>query len=129
MNKDVRDSLIKEAVKVRKFAYAPYSRFSVGAAILSDDGEIYTGANFENVSFGAVVCAERVALGQALSCGKRKFTAICVCGQDASITPCGICRQSLSEFGEMDVICTNHDGTEIREYKLSELLPHAFDKI
>ncbi len=129
MNSDVKNKLIREAAKVRLAAYAPYSKFFVGAAILSDDGEVFTGANFENVSFGAGVCAERVALGQALSHRKRGFTAICVCGKDADITPCGICRQSLSEFGDMDVICTNFDGSEIREYKLSELLPHAFEKI
>ena len=129
MNNDIKNKLITEATKVRLAAYAPYSKFLVGAAILSSDGEIFTGANFENVSFGAGVCAERVALGQALSKRKRSFTAICVCGKDANITPCGICRQSLSEFGDMDVICTNFDGSEVREYKLSDLLPHAFEKI
>ncbi len=129
MNNDIKNKLITEAAKVRLAAYAPYSKFYVGAAILTADGRIFTGANFENVSFGAGVCAERVALGQALSRRKRSFTAICVCGKDANITPCGICRQSLAEFGDMDVICTNFDGSEIKEYKLSELLPHAFEKI
>ncbi len=129
MNYDIKRKLIDSAVKVRTAAYAPYSNFLVGAAILSDDGEIYTGANFENVSFGAGVCAERVALGAALSQGKRKFSTICVSGQAADITPCGICRQSLSEFGDIDVICTNRDGSDAREYKLSDLLPYAFDKI
>ena len=129
MNKDVKTKLIDEAVRVRKMTYAPYSKFLVGASILCADGEIYSGANFENVSFGAGTCAERVALGQALSNGKRSFTAICVSGENADITPCGICRQALSEFGDTDVICTNHDGSETREYKLSDLLPHAFDKI
>ena len=120
-----KKELIKKAIDVRKNAYSPYSNYKVGAALLSKSGKIYTGANYENASFGAGVCAERIALGNALSNGEREFWAICICGNDANITPCGICRQSLSEFSNIEVICCNNDG-DTRSYKLSNLLPNAF---
>ena len=125
MNELMKKRLINEAINARENAYALYSSFKVGAALLTPDGKIYTGANFENASFGAGVCAERVALGTALVAGERKFTAI-ACVGEGSITPCGICRQALAEFGDMTVICANPNGTDIREYKLSELLPQSF---
>ena len=117
--------LIEKAIQVRNNAYSPYSNYKVGAALLSKSGKIYTGANYENASFGAGVCAERIALGNALSNGERDFLAICICGNDANITPCGICRQSLSEFSDIEVICCNSKG-DSRFYKLTELLPNAF---
>ena len=120
-----KKELIKKAIDVRKNAYSPYSNYKVGAALLSKSGKIYTGANYENASFGAGVCAERIALGNALSNGERDFLAICICGNDANITPCGICRQSLSEFSDIEVICCNKDG-DTRSNKLSNLLPNAF---
>jgi len=126
MDERLKSALIEAASKARENAYAPYSNFKVGAAILTDDGKIYTGANFENASFGAGTCAERVALGSALAAGERKFTAVCCIGE-GSITPCGICRQALSEFGDMTVICTSPDGEYMMEYKLSELLPCQFE--
>ena len=127
MNDKQRAALIEEAIRVRENAYAPYSDYKVGAAILAKSGAIYTGCNFENAAFGAGVCAERVALGNALSSGEREFEAVCVCGSSAEITPCGICRQSLAEFGNAVVICCDPSG-ETREYTLAELLPGAFSK-
>ncbi len=103
MDNTIKERLIAIATEARKNAYAPYSNYLVGAALLADSGKIYQGSNFENAAFGAGVCAERVALGSALSYGERGFDAICVCGSDVSITPCGVCRQALAEFGEIDV--------------------------
>ena len=125
MTEKQKTDLMTAAARVRRNAYAPYSSYRVGAAILASSGKIYTGANFENASFGAGTCAERVALGCALSAGERELAAICVSGQSADITPCGICRQALREFGDMEVICCG-DGAEPRTYMLSELLPGAF---
>ena len=118
--------LVQNAIKVYKNAYAPYSRYKVGAAILTEDDNIYTGSNFESAAFGAGVCAERVALGTALSKGERKFKAICVCGNNVNITPCGVCRQALAEFNDIEVICCDEHGNT-KEYFLSDLLPYSFD--
>ena len=127
MTDEQRKTLISAAGRVRRRAYAPYSNYYVGAAILAKSGQIYTGANFENAAYGAGTCAERVALGCALSAGEREFEAICVCGQFADITPCGICRQALWEFGDMAVICCDDSGTA-QNYTLRELLPGGFSK-
>ena len=127
MTEAQKNELIRAARAVRKNAYAPYSGYFVGAALLAASGQIYTGCNFENASFGAGICAERVALGAALAAGERKFEAIAVSGGDEAITPCGICRQALAEFGGMTVICTGAgEGAEERIYTLGGLLPHAF---
>jgi len=125
IDENTKKKLISQAVNIRKNAFTPYSNYQVGAALLASSGKIYCGSNFENASFGAGVCAERIALGNALSNGERCFKAICICGKENSITPCGICRQSLSEFNDIDVICCNPQG-DIIEYKLSELLPNSF---
>lgn len=117
--------LISKAIYVRNNAYSPYSNYKVGAALLAKSGKIYLGSNFENASFGAGVCAERVALGCALSAGEREFIAICVCGSNANITPCGICRQSLSEFNDIEIICCDDNGN-FNKYILSDILPEAF---
>ncbi len=122
-----REKLIALAIEVRKNSYSPYSNYKVGAALLAKSGEIYLGSNFENSSFGAGTCAERVALGAALSAGEREFVAICVCGNKANITPCGICRQALCEFGEIEIICCD-ENENMEEYKLSEILPKSFTR-
>ena len=119
-------ALINAAKEARENAYAPYSKYKVGAALLAKSGKIYTGCNFENASFGAGTCAERVALGAALAAGERDFVAV-ACVAEGSVTPCGICRQALAEFGDITVYCADASGADIREYKLSELLPHAFE--
>ncbi|MCJ7814312.1 MAG: cytidine deaminase [Candidatus Atribacteria bacterium] len=123
------EKLIKEAEKARKKAYTPYSKFKVGAAVLCDDGKIFSGCNIENASFGLTVCAERVAIFKAVSEGSTKFKAIAVIGNtNKSCSPCGACRQVISEFGEdIPLIMTNLKG-DVRVKKIKELLPQAFGK-
>lgn len=128
MNNYNKKMLMQESQIAMENAYSPYSNFKVGAAILGKSGTIYRACNFENASFGAGVCAERVALGKAISEGEREFIAIAVCGGDEPTTPCGICRQSLLEFGDIDVICCDKTLKKIETHKLSELLPHFFSK-
>ena len=115
--------LYERAVRNKTHAYAPYSGFHVGAALMAEDGTVYDGANMENASLGATNCAERVALGTALFDGHRRFTAIAVAGDHEETFPCGICRQALSEFtdGSMLVI-TGPD----RVHRLDEVLPFIF---
>lgn len=127
IDESIKKKLINKAINVRENAFTPYSNYKVGAALLADSGKIYCGSNFENSSFGAGVCAERVALGNALSNGERVFKAICICGNEKNITPCGICRQSLCEFNDIDVICCDSEGNTT-EYTLSNLLPNYFSK-
>ncbi len=119
--------LINEAIKVREQAYAPYSKFKVGAALLGKSGKIYTGCNVENASYGATICAERNAAAKAVSEGERLFTALAVVTDcDPPGAPCGICRQFLSEFGlDLRIILANFKG-EIIESNLREYLPVAF---
>lgn len=126
ISNEQKDQLILNAINVRETAYSPYSNYKVGAALLAKSGKIYVGSNFENSAFGAGVCAERVALGAALSNGEREFLAICVCGNSVEVTPCGICRQALSEFNDIDIICCD-DKRNIAEYKLSNILPESFN--
>lgn len=123
------ERLIRESIVVRKQAYTPYSKYKVGAAILTKGGNIYSGCNFESVSFGASVCAERVAIGNAISNGEKEFVAICICGNTSRITPCGICRQSLAEFGDVLIICCDETGKDHIIYNLSDLLPLAFQEL
>lgn len=121
--------LIKEAEKARKRAYTPYSKFKVGAAILTSDGKIFTGCNIENASFGLTVCAERVAILKAISEGSSEFEAIVIVGNtNRYCSPCGACRQVIYEFGEdIKIIMSNLKG-DIKIKKMRELLPEAFSK-
>lgn len=123
--------LIKEAMEARKRAYTPYSKFNVGAAVLTEEGKIYSGCNIENASYGATNCAERTAIFKAISEGSRTITAVAVVGDLNSFTyPCGICRQVIVEFAldeNIDIIL----GKNEKEYivvKLKEILPGAFTK-
>lgn len=127
--KEEYKKLIKEAEKARKRAYTPYSKFKVGAAILTSDGKIFTGCNIENASFGLTVCAERVAISKAISEGSYKFKAIVIVGDtNRPCSPCGACRQVISEFGEdIKIIMSNLKG-DIKIKKIRELLPEAFNK-
>jgi len=119
--------LIALAKAAQKNAHAPYSKFRVGAALLTKSGKVYTGVNVENASYGLTNCAERVAIGKAVSEGHRKFQAIVCVAPSASLSPCGACRQVLAEFGEMVVICADSRNTKrVRINLLSELLPHTF---
>ena len=106
------EKLIKAAAAARERAYAPYSKFRVGAAILTRDGRYYTGCNIENASYSLTCCAERVALFKAVSGGERDFEAIAVtAGTEEYCTPCGACRQALAEFGsEIKVFMSNKQG-------------------
>ena len=110
--KGERDLLIATANLAKESAYAPYSKFRVGAAILTEDGEVFHGCNVENASFSLTVCAERNAIFQAVAKGKREFRAIAVTSDDADfVTPCGACRQVLSEFNpDMEVILASASG-------------------
>lgn len=120
--------LLEIAAQMRGKAYAPYSNYMVGAALLCMDGSVISGCNVENISFGATICAERTAITKAISEGKREFIklAISVSGEEIGM-PCGICRQFISEFvaGDFEVICANKNG-EFQTYLFSELLPSAF---
>ena len=119
--------LIATALAVRRNAHAPYSKFRVGAALLTKSGKVYTGVNVENASYGLTNCAERVAVGKAVSEGHRQFRAIAVAAPSAALSPCGACRQVLSEFGDCVVICVDSRNTKrVRINLLSELLPHSF---
>lgn len=122
------EALILAASSVRGHAYAPYSGYRVGAAILATDGHIYTGVNVENVSFGLTVCAERTALGSMISAGCREIVAIAISTTDGG-SPCGMCRQSLAEFAPdletVPVLCFGDDGQRL-EMTLAQLLPAAF---
>jgi len=119
--------LIAAAKAAQRNAHAPYSKFCVGAALLTKSGKVYTGVNVENASYGLTNCAERVAIGKAVSEGHRKFQAIAVVAPSAALSPCGACRQVLAEFGECVVICADSRNTRrLRIHLLSELLPHTF---
>lgn len=122
--------LIREALKARENAYAPYSKFKVGSAILSSDNKIYTGCNVENASFGATNCAERTAIFKGVSEGLHEIKAVAVVGDLQEYTyPCGICRQVIAEFAseDTDIIVAKNEA-EFRVYKLREILPGAFTK-
>jgi len=120
--------LIKMAEEAMQKAYAPYSGFRVGAAVLSGNGRVYTGANIENASYGATCCAERVAIFKAVSEGEKGIQAVAVASSsEETVFPCGICRQVMAEFGdaEMKILCGKTKG-EYEVYTLRELLPHSF---
>ena len=133
MEKTKIDNLIKAALEARERAYAPYSGYAVGAALLTQDGKIYQGCNVENASYGATNCAERTAFFKAVSEGERFFTAIAISGgkKDEVPTdyayPCGICRQVMSEFVSADfLVYVVKSETDYREYRFEELLPYGF---
>ena len=120
--------IIAEAKDARNQAYVPYSRFPVGAVLITADGEIYKGCNIENASYGLTNCAERTAIFKAVSEGKRRFQLLVVIADtDRPVPPCGACRQVISEFcnEDMEVVLTNLRG-EIQKTTVGELLPGAF---
>lgn len=125
--------LIEEASAQLAYAYAPYSNFKVGAALLTDDGEIYTGCNIENAAYTPTNCAERTAFFKAVSEGKRSFRAICVVGGlhevlSASISPCGVCRQVMMEFCDPETfeVILAAGKESYRIYRLKDLMPLGF---
>lgn len=128
----MKEVLREKAIEAMKNSYSPYSHFKVGAALLCDDGEIFTGCNVENGAFSPTLCAERCAIAKAVSEGKRKFSAIAICGgkegvlTDDITSPCGVCRQVLSEFCSKDFKIYLVTKSDIKEFTLGELLPHSF---
>jgi cytidine deaminase len=121
-----RDTLIQAALEARKWAYAPYSNYPVGAALLTASGRIYDGVNIENAAYPTTICAERVAIFKAVSEGERNFLAIAVVTSNGG-APCGSCRQVLAEFGlETQVLIADEEGKIVKEASLGELLPGAF---
>ena len=123
-----RTRLLSEATEAKKNAVAPFSRYSVGAAVQTSEGRIYRGCNIENSSYGLTMCAERVALFAALAAGERNFDAIAVAASSDTVpVPCGACRQVLWEHcGDIPVIVARPDGSA-REHRLSALLPNPFE--
>lgn len=128
----MREKLITAAKQAMLQAYAPYSGFCVGAALLCADGTIYTGCNIENAGYSATNCAERTAFFKAISDGKKSFTAIAVCGgkngqlADALVSPCGICRQVMREFCDDDFQIHLVTDNAVKTLTLGELFPLSF---
>ena len=118
--------LIKKALEAKEKAYVPYSKFHVGAAVLTDTGNIYTGCNIECVSHTPTICAERTAIAKSVSEGERNIVAIAVVGDAEWTYPCGVCRQVIREFGKDIIVIIIKSEEEYREYTLKELLPHSF---
>jgi cytidine deaminase len=126
LSKTQREELISAAKGAQASAYAPYSKYRVGAALLTTSGKVYLGANVENAAYPDSICAERVAIFKAVTEGERTFQAIAVVTKDGG-TPCGSCRQVLAEFAlEAQVLIANENQVLVREATVSELLPGAF---
>ena len=124
-------SLMEAAQSARERAYAPYSKFCVGAALLCESGKVYTGCNIENASYSATVCAERVAIFAALASGENRFVAMAISGGNADeaggfCAPCGVCRQVLTEFCQSDFSLVLGTAENYRVYTLGELMPLSF---
>lgn len=125
--------LINKAVKALDNVYSPYSGFKVGAALLAGDGRVFVGCNIENAAYPAGICAERTAIGNAVSAGAREFIKIAIVGgKNGEITdycpPCGICRQVLSELCGEDLEILLYNGKTVKGYRLGELLPFGFGR-
>lgn len=118
--------LYQKAVDAMENAYAPFSKFTVGAALLTKDGELFTGVNVENSSYGATICAERTAYVKAISEGYREFDRIAIVCNEGAAWPCGICRQFMYEFGSDLKVITGDDKENLKMKTLQELLPEGF---
>jgi cytidine deaminase len=126
MTPEIREMLVQAAIEARQHAYVPYSGYQVGAALLTQDGQVVRGCNIENAAYSPCICAERTALAKAVSEGIREFTAIAVVTDNGG-SPCGVCRQMLYEFApNMDVIIADGEGKVYAELSLTELLPRGF---
>ena len=119
------EELLALAVRMLEYSYSPYSHYPVGAALLAEDGRVFTGCNVENAAFGNTLCAERTALCKAVSEGARKFTAIAIASRGSAPFPCGACRQSLYEFAPDLRVMVTWDGN-VRKTTLRALLPEGF---
>ena len=124
-----RQRLVDAALQARRPAYAPYSQFPVGAAVLTEDGQVFGGCNVENTSFGLTNCAERTAIFTAVSAGHRRFAALAV-ATDGGYAPCGACRQVLAEFSDdLPILIVNANSERlVEEVSLAELLPRRFSR-
>jgi cytidine deaminase len=121
-----RQELVRRALEVRRLAYAPYSKYQVGAALLTATGRYFDGVNIENAAYPTTICAERVAIFKAVSEGERKFAALAVATENGG-TPCGSCRQVMAEFDlDMLVLVINGAGDVVQESLVRDLLPGAF---
>lgn len=128
INTETQEKLIQKAVEAMQGAYAPYSEYAVGAAVLTDTGEIYDGINIENAVYPLTICAERVAIFKAVSEGKKSFKAIAVATRNGG-SPCGSCRQVMAEFGlDTIVLIADADGKLVNTFTVAELLPQAFSE-
>lgn len=121
------ETLVQAALAMRRRAHAPYSRYHVGAALLSATGEIFQGCNIENVSYSLTICAERVAASSAIAADQRDWVAMAIATR-GGIAPCGACRQFLAEFGDLRIITVDVDDHHRREEWLSALLPRSMDR-
>lgn len=121
------NELVNKALDARKNSYSPYSKYKVGAALLCQDGTVYTGANIENASYPCGLCAERTAMAKAVSEGRKDFKTIAIAGSSKELcTPCGMCRQFMYEFSpELRVLCADSGGN-YKEHSLNELLAEGF---
>ncbi|MDD7579465.1 MAG: cytidine deaminase [Treponema sp.] len=132
MDERVVRQLVEKAIEMTNFSYAPYSKFTVGAALLTDEGEIYTGCNIENAAYGPSNCAERTAVFKAVSEGKKNFKAMAVVGGlnkkiEDYCSPCGVCRQVLAEFCDKDFkVIMAKSLDDIKILTLGDLLPESF---
>lgn len=127
METEENEKLMSLAEKAKENSYSPYSKFRVGAALITNDGKIYTGCNIENSSYGGTICAERTALLKAVSEGEKTFKKLAVASDLEDYTfPCGICLQVISEFMPDGEIILKNKTSGLKIFKLSELLPHAF---
>lgn len=118
------DGWIEQAWAARENAHAPYSKFKVGAVVVTEDGRVFSGCNVENLSYGLTICAERVAVGTAVATGAKRIVAVAVVADTQEpISPCGACRQVLAEFGDPELMLANREARE--GFRLSELLPRA----
>jgi len=126
MNKTERESLIQKAIDARENAYAPYSKYLVGAALLTKSGNVFTGVNVENAAYSVTMCAERTAVFKAVSEGEQEFSAIAIATDNAGFS-CGSCRQVLAEFGlDTIVLVINGQGQVVEELTVADLLPKSF---
>ncbi len=127
MSNITNEELVKIADDAKEFAYSPYSKFKVGAALLGKSGKVYTGCNVENSAYGATNCAERTAIFKAVSEGETEFEKIAIMSSSGDFTsPCGICRQVIFEFMQDGEIILGTQKGELRTYAVKELLPEGF---
>ncbi|MEA3423400.1 MAG: cytidine deaminase [Bacillota bacterium] len=127
MTEDINKKLMQEAEKAKENAYVPYSKFAVGAALITESGDVYTGCNVESASYGATNCAERTAIFKAVSDGHRKIKKIAIISDLDETYPCGICRQVIAEFSDnVEIIIGNADSYKI--LFLDDLFPYSFTK-